>query len=97
MPDYINEIPAKLSSVIARILAGLSSVENLGLTETFARLPFVERLILVHGVPIRNGWAMTLGSRGQKNVAETGREGTVAVRFGKIEGPLAVLVRSGPA
>ena len=50
MPDYINEIPAKLSSVIARIPAELSSVENLGLTETFARLPFVERLVLVVAV-----------------------------------------------
>jgi fused signal recognition particle receptor len=50
VPDYINEILAKLSSVIARILAGLSSVENLGLTETFARLPLVERLILVVAV-----------------------------------------------
>ena len=47
MPDYINEILARLSSVIARILAGLSSVERLGLTETFARLSFVEALVLV--------------------------------------------------
>jgi fused signal recognition particle receptor len=47
VPDYINEIPARLSAVITWILAELSSVERLGLTETFAKLSFVERLVLV--------------------------------------------------
>ena len=46
MPDYTNEILARLSSIIAWILAGLSSVERLGLTGTLARLSFVERLVL---------------------------------------------------
>ncbi|MGA8566720.1 MAG: hypothetical protein WB580_02905, partial [Candidatus Binataceae bacterium] len=46
MPDYINEFLARLSSIIAWILAGLLSVERLGLTGTLARLSFVERLVL---------------------------------------------------
>jgi fused signal recognition particle receptor len=42
----MNEILARLSSVIVRILDGLSSVERLGLTETLARLSLVDRLVL---------------------------------------------------
>ncbi len=58
MADYTNEIRDRLSAVVAWsvaelsavltwILAELSSVERLGLTETFARLSFVERMVLV--------------------------------------------------
>jgi fused signal recognition particle receptor len=47
VPDYINEIRDRLSAVVAWFLAQLSSVERLGLTETFARLSFVERMVLI--------------------------------------------------
>jgi fused signal recognition particle receptor len=47
VPDYVNEIRDRLSTVIAWILAQLSSVERFGLTEMFARLSFVERMVLI--------------------------------------------------
>ena len=50
MSDYINEISDRLSAIIAWVLAELSSAECLGLTETFARLSFVEQLILLLAV-----------------------------------------------
>ena len=47
MPDYTNEIRDRLYAFVAWVLAQLSSVERLGLTETFARLSFVERMVLI--------------------------------------------------
>jgi len=47
VPDYINEIRDRLSAIVAWFLAQLSSVERLGLTETFTRLSFVERMVLI--------------------------------------------------
>ena len=47
MSDYTNEIRDKLSAVIAWILYEVSNVERLGLSEMFARLSFVEKLILI--------------------------------------------------
>ena len=47
MPDYINQIPGRLSAFIARMLVGLASLEHLSPAEILARLSLVERLALV--------------------------------------------------
>ena len=47
MPDYINQIPGRLSAFIARMLVGLASLEHLSPAEILARLSLVERLVLV--------------------------------------------------
>jgi fused signal recognition particle receptor len=47
VPDYTNEIRDRLYAFVAWVLAQLSSVERLGLTETFARLSFVQRMVLI--------------------------------------------------
>jgi len=47
VPDYINQIPGRLSAFIARMLVGLASLEHLSPAEILARLSLVERLALV--------------------------------------------------
>ena len=47
MPDYINQIPGRLSAFIARMLVGLASLEHLSPAEILARLSLVECLALV--------------------------------------------------
>ena len=47
MPNYINQIPGRLSALIGRMLAGLASLAHLGPGEILARLSLVERLVLV--------------------------------------------------
>lgn len=47
MLEYVNEILARLSAVIARMLAELSFLERLSPAEILARLSFVDRLVLV--------------------------------------------------
>ena len=47
MPDYLNQILARLSAFIARMPAELSSLERLTPAEILARLSFVDRLVLL--------------------------------------------------
>ncbi|MGZ6195841.1 MAG: hypothetical protein ACXWML_11515, partial [Candidatus Binataceae bacterium] len=47
MPDYLNQILARLSAFIARMPAELSSLEHLAPAEILARLSFVDRLVLL--------------------------------------------------
>jgi fused signal recognition particle receptor len=47
VPDYINEILARLSSVIARILAGLSSVERLVLVVAASQVVLLVLAVLI--------------------------------------------------
>jgi hypothetical protein len=55
----------------------------------------VERLILVSGVTIRDGWTAAIDGRGNKNVTKIGPVLTVAIRLREVKGPLAVLIRPG--
>ncbi|HTJ08351.1 MAG TPA: signal recognition particle-docking protein FtsY [Candidatus Binataceae bacterium] len=47
MPDYLNQILARLSAFIAGMPAELSSLEHLTPAEILARLTFVDRLVLL--------------------------------------------------
>ena len=47
MPDYLNQILARLSAFVARMPAELSSLEHLTPAEILARLTFVDRLVLL--------------------------------------------------
>jgi fused signal recognition particle receptor len=100
VPDYINEIPARLSSVIARILAALSSVEHLGLTETFARLPLVERLLLIVAasqvVVLVLAILIEFSARKRRSVHELERDSQQALRATRPEVVLAEEIASWP-
>jgi fused signal recognition particle receptor len=89
VPDYINQILGRLSALIARMLAGLASLEHLGPAEILARLSLVEGLVLVvvAGQIVLFVAAMLIefSARKRRRADELGRAAEQALRTLRVE------------